>query len=85
MHSRRGAHPIVYCPHKVDYRSIRLVPKFELLRLDRGEEEARRTKEERMTMFAFVEGHPNFDVMIFYLLASTILAVTLYYFHQKRV
>ena len=38
-----------------------------------------------MTMFAFVEGHPNFDVMIFYLLASATLAVTLYYFHQKRV
>ena len=55
------------------------------LRLARGEEEARRTKEERMTMFAFVEGHPNFDVMIFYLLASATLAVTLYYFHQKRV
>ena len=36
-------------------------------------------------MFALVEGHPNIDVMIFYLLASTLLAVTLYYFHRKQI
>jgi hypothetical protein len=36
-------------------------------------------------MFALVEGHPNIDVMIFYVLASAILAVTLYHFHRKQV
>jgi hypothetical protein len=70
--------------HKVHYRSIKLAAKLKLLRLARGEEEATPTKE-RMTMFALVEGHPNIDVIIFYVLASAILAVTLYYFHQKRV
>lgn len=34
-------------------------------------------------MLALVEGHPNIDVMVFYLLASTILAATLYYFHSR--
>jgi hypothetical protein len=36
-------------------------------------------------MFALVEGHPNIDVIIFYVLASAILAATLYHFHQKQV
>jgi hypothetical protein len=36
-------------------------------------------------MFALVEGHPNIAAIIFYLLASAILAVTLYYFHQRQV
>jgi hypothetical protein len=36
-------------------------------------------------MLALVEGHPNIDVIIFYVLASAILAATLYHFHQKRI
>jgi hypothetical protein len=36
-------------------------------------------------MFALVEGHPNIDVMIFYMLASALLAATLYYFHRKQI
>jgi hypothetical protein len=36
-----------------------------------------------MTMLALVEGHPNIDVMVFYVLASAILVATLYYFHTR--
>jgi hypothetical protein len=36
-----------------------------------------------MTMLALLEGHPNIDVMVFYVLASAILAATLYYFHNR--
>jgi len=36
-----------------------------------------------MTMLALVEGHPNIDVVVFYLLGSAILAATLYYFHSR--
>jgi hypothetical protein len=36
-----------------------------------------------MTMLALVEGHPNIDAVVFYLLASAILAATLYYFHHR--
>jgi hypothetical protein len=36
-----------------------------------------------MTMLALVEGHPNIDAVVFYLLASAILAATLYYFHSR--
>jgi hypothetical protein len=36
-----------------------------------------------MTMLALVEGHPNIDVMGFYVLASAILVATLYYFHTR--
>ncbi len=36
-------------------------------------------------MFALVEGHPNIDLMIFYVIASVILAATLYYNHHKQV
>jgi hypothetical protein len=36
-------------------------------------------------MFAFVEGHPNIDIMIFYLFASALLAATLYCFHHKKI
>ncbi len=35
-------------------------------------------------MFALVEGHPNIDVMIFYALASAILAATLYHYHHHH-
>jgi hypothetical protein len=36
-------------------------------------------------MFAFVAGHPNIDVVVFYAFAAAMLAATLYYFHHKRV
>lgn len=36
-------------------------------------------------MLALVESHPNVDAIIFYLLASVILAGTLYYFHHRKV
>ena len=36
-------------------------------------------------MIALVEGHPNIGVMVFYVLASAILAATLYYFHHKQI
>jgi hypothetical protein len=36
-------------------------------------------------MIALLEGHPNIDVMIFYVLASAILVATLYYHHHKQV
>ncbi len=36
-------------------------------------------------MLALVEAHPNVDVIIFYTLASALLAVTLYYFHRKKI
>jgi hypothetical protein len=72
------------CSHKVAYRSLGPAANFSLPRLARGEEEATPAKE-RMTMVALVEGHPNIDVIIFYLLASAILAVTLYQFHRRQV
>jgi hypothetical protein len=34
-------------------------------------------------MLALVEGHPNIDVIIFYILASTALAAILYRHHRK--
>jgi hypothetical protein len=55
--------------HKVDYRGIRLT----------------RTCQGVETMIALVEGHPNIDVMVFYVIASAILAATLYYFHHKQI
>jgi hypothetical protein len=51
-------------------------------RLARGEEEAT-PPEEWIEMLALVEGHPNIDVIIFYILASTILAAILYRHHRK--
>jgi hypothetical protein len=36
------------------------------------------------TMIALVEGHPNIDALVFYVLTSTILAATLYYFHRRQ-
>jgi hypothetical protein len=36
-------------------------------------------------MIAYVEAHPNIDVLVFYVFASATLAATLYYFHHKRV
>jgi hypothetical protein len=34
-------------------------------------------------MLALVEAHPNIDMMVFYALATAILAGTLYYYHTK--
>jgi hypothetical protein len=34
-------------------------------------------------MLALIEGHPNLDAIIFYILASAILTVMLYRHHQK--
>ena len=34
-------------------------------------------------MLALVEGHPNIDALIFYILASAILATILYRHHRK--
>jgi hypothetical protein len=36
-------------------------------------------------MLALVEGHPNIDVMIFYVLATAVLAATLYFFHHRQM
>ena len=36
-------------------------------------------------MFALVEGHPNIDVMIFYVIGSAIFAYMLYRHHRKQV
>jgi hypothetical protein len=40
---------------------------------------------EWITMLALVEGHPNIDAIVFYVLASAILAATLYYFHTRQM
>ncbi len=34
-------------------------------------------------MLALIEAHPNIDVIVFYVLAATVLAVSLYRHHQK--
>ena len=34
-------------------------------------------------MLALIEGHPNVDVIIFYVLASALLTLILYRHHQK--
>jgi hypothetical protein len=34
-------------------------------------------------MLALIEGHPNIDVIIFYILASAVLTMTLYRYHRK--
>ena len=36
-------------------------------------------------MLALVEGHPNIGALVFYVVASAILAATLYYFHHKQI
>jgi hypothetical protein len=36
-------------------------------------------------MLALIEGHPNIDVIIFYVIAITVLTVTLYRHHRKTV
>jgi hypothetical protein len=56
---------------KVDYRQIMAAPKIN------GAKAPPRV--------ALVEGHPNIDLIIFYMLGSAILAAKLYYLHHKRV
>ena len=34
-------------------------------------------------MLALIEGHPNIDVVIFYIVATAVLTVTLYRHHRK--
>lgn len=34
-------------------------------------------------MLALIEGHPNVDVIVFYILASSILTLILYRHHRK--
>jgi hypothetical protein len=36
-------------------------------------------------MFALVEGHPNIDVIIFYVVGSAIFAWMLHRYHRKQV
>jgi hypothetical protein len=36
-------------------------------------------------MLALIEGHPNVDVIIFYLVASALLTLLLYRHHRKTV
>ena len=40
---------------------------------------------EWIAMLALVEGHPNIDAIIFYVVASAILAATLYFFHTRQM
>ncbi len=35
-------------------------------------------------MLTFVEGHPNADLMLIYMIAATTLGILLYRFHQKQ-
>jgi hypothetical protein len=70
--------------HKVDYRSTGLTRRFSRSRLAQGGTRSH-TCQGVETMIALVEGHPNIDVMVFYVLASAILAATLYYFHHKQI
>jgi hypothetical protein len=38
---------------------------------------------EWIAMLAVIEGHPNVDAVVFYILACAILTVTLYRHHRK--
>lgn len=35
-------------------------------------------------MLALVEGHPNIDAVVFYVIAAAILVAALYRFHHKQ-
>jgi hypothetical protein len=63
-------------------RAMRLA--FHTSGLARREQEAPPAMEWN-AMTALVEGHPNLDVIVFYALASVILAATLYYFHHRQI
>jgi len=34
-------------------------------------------------MLALIQGHPNIDVIVFYIVATTLLTMTLYRYHRK--
>jgi hypothetical protein len=36
-------------------------------------------------MLTYVEGHPNADVVMFYVIAAVTIGILLYRFHQRRV
>jgi len=55
---------------------------FRKSRLARGEQEATPSRE-WIAMLALIEGHPNIDVIIFYIAATAVLSVTLYRHHRK--
>jgi hypothetical protein len=57
---------------------------FRTSRLARREQEATPAMEWN-AMIALVEGHPNLDLIVFYALASVILAAALYYFHHRQI
>jgi hypothetical protein len=47
-----------------------------------GEKEATPSRE-WIAMLALIEGHPNVDVIIFYILSSALLTFILYRHHRK--
>jgi hypothetical protein len=49
-----------------------------------GNKKPHRTRE-WIAMFALVEGYPNIDVMILYVVGSAIFAFMLYRYHRKQV
>jgi hypothetical protein len=69
--------------HKVGYRNARPQDKLQAEGSPEGNKKPRQSGVGHM--FALVEGHPNFDVMIFYVLAAAILAATLYRFNRKQI
>ena len=34
-------------------------------------------------MLALIQGHPNIDVIVFYIVATALLTMTLYRYHRK--
>jgi hypothetical protein len=49
----------------------------------RGNKKPHRTKE-WITMLATVAAYPNVDMMVFYVVAIAIFALTLYRYHRKQ-
>ena len=35
-------------------------------------------------MIALVEGHPNIDAIVLYVLVSAVIGATLYFFHRRQ-
>jgi hypothetical protein len=70
-------------PHKVGYRRILRPARFVAIKArPEGEKEATPAGE-WIAMLALIEGHPNVDVIIFYVLASALLTLILYRHHRK--
>jgi hypothetical protein len=69
---------------KVDYRRTTHAPSFSPIKA-RPQGTRSHTSHGVDAMIALVEGHPNLDVIVFYALASVILAATLYYFHHRQI